>query len=95
MGLRWAPLSAARRPPTALLLGLLSWQAECSGLFVGMRCTSRPWLSRPRPTLAPPCRSSTIDPITSKDLAQAAEGTLLHAEAAAAHNTQYPYMVDA
>lgn len=39
--------------------------------------------------------SSTIDPLTSQQLARTAEGTLLNSDAARAHNTQYPYMIDA
>lgn len=38
---------------------------------------------------------STIDPFTSQEVAAAAEGTLLHLDAASAHGMQYPMMVDA
>lgn len=39
--------------------------------------------------------SSTIDPLTSREVAAAVESTRLHPDSAAAHKAGFPFMLDA
>jgi hypothetical protein len=75
------------------LVTMLPSSAAAREAYLGSEGVLRSGPGELRPHVLIDC--STIDPMTSQELAAEAENTLLHAEAARAHNVQFPFMVDA
>ncbi|GAB4818892.1 hypothetical protein N2152v2_005938 [Parachlorella kessleri] len=88
-----SPAEVAARPGLEALVSMLPSSQAALEAYLGSDGVLRLQAGELRPHVLIDC--STIDPITSQELSAAAEGTLLHAEAAQAHDAQYPRMIDA